>query len=61
MIVTLRTWLMVQVMAETNCNWMLAMEAVSSTAIEHPEWNLDERRSMEEWDAEADRQKEGNK
>jgi len=30
---------------------MLAIEAVASTAIEHPEWDMDERRTWTEWEA----------
>lgn len=29
----------------------LAIEAVASTAIEHPEWDMDEKRTWEDWDA----------
>lgn len=47
-----RTYLAVQVMAETGCHWTLAIEAVSSTAIEHPEIDYDERRGWDEWAAE---------
>lgn len=32
----------------------LAIEAVASTAIEHPEWDMDERRTWAEWEAESD-------
>ena len=32
-------------------NSFLASEAVASTAIEHPEWDMDERRTWEEWEA----------
>jgi hypothetical protein len=28
----------------------VAIEAVDSTAIEHPEWDLDEERTWEEWE-----------
>lgn len=27
----------------------LAVEAVASTALAHPEWDMDERRTWEEW------------
>lgn len=30
-----------------------AIEAVSSTAIEHPEWDMDEFRTWDEWQADA--------
>jgi hypothetical protein len=29
-----------------------AKEAVASTAIEHPEWDMDEKKSINEWDKE---------
>jgi hypothetical protein len=47
--VTMRTWLAVQVMAETGCTPLMAKEAVASTALAHPEWDLDERKTWEEW------------
>ena len=47
--VTLRTYLAVQVMEQTGCDHILAMEAVASTAIEHPEWDLDQKRTWQEW------------
>jgi hypothetical protein len=28
----------------------LAIEAVSSTAIEHPEWDMEEQRTWDEWE-----------
>jgi len=31
-------------------NMMVAIEAVSSTAIEHPEWDMDEERTFAEWE-----------
>lgn len=30
-------------------NPFMAMEAISSTALEHPEWDMDEMRTREEW------------
>ena len=48
--VTLRIYLVFNVCQNANANWMTAWEAVHSTAIEHPEWDLDERRTWEEWD-----------
>jgi hypothetical protein len=29
----------------------MAAEAVASTAVEHPEWDMDERRTWREWEA----------
>jgi hypothetical protein len=28
----------------------MAMEAVASTAIEHPEWDMDEQKTWREWE-----------
>jgi len=28
---------------------LMAVEAVSSTAIEHPEWDMDEQKTWDEW------------
>ena len=33
----------------------IAAEAVASTAIEHPEWDMDEVRSWDEWEGHLDR------
>ena len=30
--------------------WALATEAVASTAIEHPEWDMNEEREFVEWE-----------
>jgi hypothetical protein len=32
-----------------GANVNLATEAVASTAIEHPEWDMDEVKSLDEW------------
>lgn len=45
----MRTYLMVKAM-EGGTHPLMAMEAVYSTALEHPEWNLDEERTWEEWE-----------
>ena len=47
---SLRAYLMSQVMLQSGCAWPVAIEAVSSTAIEHPEWNLDELKTWDEWE-----------
>jgi hypothetical protein len=46
--ITRYSWLVIQAM-QRGADPLLAIEAVSSTAIEHPEWNLDETRTLEEW------------
>lgn len=38
---TRREWLIISVMSE-GVPWYLALEAVSSTALEHPEWDMNE-------------------
>jgi hypothetical protein len=30
--------------------WFTAIEAVSSTALEHPEWDMDETKTYDEWE-----------
>ncbi len=30
---------------------LLAIEAVASTALAHPEWDMDETRTWDEWEA----------
>jgi hypothetical protein len=46
---TLRTYLTLCAMRDVECSMALAMEAVSSVAIEHPQWDMDERRTYAEW------------
>lgn len=46
---SMRLFLTIQTMATADCHWTLAVEAVASTAIEHPEWDLNERRSWDQW------------
>ena len=48
--VTLRHYLLTRACLSGADIWT-AMEAVSSTAIEHPEWDMDERRIFDEWEA----------
>lgn len=45
-----RTYLTVKAM-NFGTHPSVALEAVSSTAIEHPEWDMDEMKSWEEWEA----------
>lgn len=47
--ITLRRYLLTMAMAVPGTSWMVAVEAVASTAIEHPEWDLDEKRTLAEW------------
>lgn len=32
-----------------GASWPVALEAVASTAIKHPEWDMEERRTVKEW------------
>lgn len=34
-----------------GANGFLAAEAVASTAIEHPEWDMEEERTWDEWES----------
>lgn len=43
-----RSWLTIQATL-TGIDVFMAIEAVASTAIEHPEWDMDERRTWDEW------------
>lgn len=54
--VSLRMYLIVRTMVETDCSVPVATEAVASTAIEHPEWDMEQRRTWDEWTAEYDSQ-----
>jgi hypothetical protein len=47
---TRRQYLTLQVMMSGASVWM-AIEAVSSTALAHPEWDMDEEKTWEEWQA----------
>lgn len=44
-----RTYLTLKAM-EAGGGMFLASEAVASTAIEHPEWDMDEERDFVEWE-----------
>lgn len=46
---TRRAYLMFKAM-EDGAGPFVAAEAVSSTALEHPEWDMDEERSWDEWE-----------
>lgn len=47
--VTRRLYLLTKAM-ETGASNLVVMEAVASTAIEHPEWDMEELRTWEEWE-----------
>ncbi len=47
-----RQWLFFRALRVPSVSVFEAWEAVSSTAIEHPEWDMEEQRTMREWDLE---------
>lgn len=47
---TRRTYLILDMMRRTQCGIFLATEAVSTTAIEHPELNMNEKATWAEWE-----------
>lgn len=49
--ITRRMFLVLRVMGD-GVPVSLATEAVASTAIEHPEWDMDERATLIEWERE---------
>jgi hypothetical protein len=51
-LITRRRWLMIQARLAGG-DMFLASEAVHSTAIEHPEWDLDEAKTWAEWEKES--------
>ena len=50
-LLTRRQYLVLTTMEQTGCDVFLAMEAVASTALEHPEWVMDERRTFNGWES----------
>lgn len=48
--ITMLTYLAIRAMIHTGCNWMYGIEAVQSTSLDHPEWDLNERQTWEHWD-----------
>lgn len=47
---TLRTFLAIKAVEAGAPSIFAALEAVSSSAIDHPEWKLDERRTWLQWE-----------
>ena len=47
--VTRRQYYLIGLLSE-GYDWSVAMESIASTAIEHPEWDLDERKTLAEWE-----------
>jgi hypothetical protein len=46
-----KRYLLIQALM-TGTDIFTATEAVSSTAIEHPEWDMEEEKTWEEWEKE---------
>lgn len=46
--ITRREYLMTEILRR-GYPWIVAREAISSTAIEHPDWDMDERRTYIDW------------
>ncbi len=44
-----RSYLVIQACLKTGANIFEANEAVASTALEHPDWDLDERKPWRDW------------
>jgi hypothetical protein len=49
-LLTRRQYLVLTAMEQTGCDVFLALEAVASTALSHPEIDYDERRTFTEWE-----------
>lgn len=47
--ITRRGYLILRGMIETQATYPVASEAVASVAIEHPEWDMEEKRTWQEW------------
>lgn len=48
-LLTYRQWLTYQALL-AGAEWPTVHEAVASTAIEHPEWDMDETHTWDEWE-----------
>lgn len=48
--ITRRGYLILRAMAETGAKYQQASKAVAAVGAEHPEWDLDERRTWAEWE-----------
>jgi hypothetical protein len=49
--ITRREYLMMECQATTGCSWEVAAEAVASTALGHPDWDMEELAPVNEWSA----------
>jgi hypothetical protein len=50
MTMTRHRYLLIKAMQDGG-GWMLAVEAVATTALAHPEWDMHEKRTWTEWEA----------
>jgi hypothetical protein len=48
--ITRRGYLILRAMQEAGCGYPLASEAVASVAIEHPEWDMEQKKTWSEWE-----------
>lgn len=48
--ISLRAYLTIRAMQNTGCDYFTAREAVASTAIDFPTWDMDELKTYEEWE-----------
>jgi hypothetical protein len=46
---TLHTYLVLVAMRDVKVSMVMAMAAVDSLAVEHPEWDMQERRTFDQW------------
>lgn len=47
--ITRRRYLLINIL-EAGTDPFVALESVASTALAHPDWDLDEERTWEEWE-----------
>ena len=50
--ITRREYLTIKALAG-GATWFMAIEAVSSTALAHPEWDMTETKTYNEWEKHA--------
>lgn len=48
--ITRRGFLILKAMAETGLPYSVASDAVRQVEVEHPAWDLDEKRTWSEWE-----------
>lgn len=55
--ISLRSFLVLNVLMATGCDFGTAIEAVSSTALSNPDWDMDHRETWADWEAILNRQR----